>query len=122
MSELDQLHAQVWALAEGASLAAAFDGRALLAPLLRGHVTRISPPYLPYISAISPRYLPLISPISPLLRGHVREDPSARLLENAALLFSAARRSAHPAAIAAAVREARSLLYLTLTLAPNPNP
>ena len=52
----------------------------------------------------------------------MREEPSARLLENAALLFSAARASAHPAAIAAAVREARSLLYLTLTLAPNPNP
>ena len=45
----------------------------------------------------------------------MREEPSARLLENAALLFSAARASAHPAAIAAAVREARSLLYLTLT-------
>ena len=45
----------MWARAEGASLAAAFDGRALLAPLLRGHVTRISPPYLPYISPISPR-------------------------------------------------------------------
>ena len=58
----------------------------------------------------------------PLSPEQVREEPSARLLENAALLFSAARASAHPAAIAAAVREARSLLYLTLTLAPNPNP
>ena len=40
-SQLAQLHAQVWALAEGPSLAAAFDGRALLAPLLRGEVRRL---------------------------------------------------------------------------------
>lgn len=45
-AQLMQLHAQVWALAEGASLAAAFDGRALLAPLLRGQVRSlvITPP------------------------------------------------------------------------------
>ena len=40
-SQLAQLHAQVWALAEGPSLAAAFDGRGLLAPLLRGQVRRL---------------------------------------------------------------------------------
>ena len=45
-SQLSQLHAQLWALAEGPSLAAAFDGRALLAPLLRGQVRYlvITPP------------------------------------------------------------------------------
>ena len=40
-SQLAQLHAQVWALAEGPSLATAFDGRGLLAPLLRGQVRRL---------------------------------------------------------------------------------
>ena len=114
-SQLSQLHAQLWALAEGPSLAAAFDGRALLAPLLRGQVR-----YLVVITP-SPSHDQLIFNPRRGVPGYhpyqVREEPSARLVENAALLYTAASRTGHPAAIAAAVRRVG---YLVITPPPSP--
>ena len=70
--QLQALHAQVWALADGAALAAAFDGSTLLAPLLRGDAKeepsvrrrRQEPP--------APLRAPLCAPPPPTAHRHAR--------------------------------------------------
>lgn len=51
----------------------------------------------------------------PLRHGRAPADPSERILENAALLYAVAAKTGHPTALTAAVEEARSLLYFSLS-------
>ena len=53
--------------------------------------------------------------LAPLGTGSAAADPAEKLVENAALLYAVCARTAHPEALAAAVEEARSLLFFCLS-------
>ena len=53
--------------------------------------------------------------LAPLGTGNAAADPAEKLVENAALLYAVCARTAHPEALAAAVEEARSLLFFCLS-------